>query len=204
MDLASSTLISQAGQMQTHGLPNDILFNLNPICVMLLLPVMQGWVYPFLAKKGVDISPQRRIGVGLVFSAISMAYTAGVQAIIYDAGPCFQFPLHCKTDAGPNNANVGLQTPTYVFLALCEILTLVAGTELAYTQAPAGMKSIVQAVFILFSAVGAAIGIGLSFVAEDPNMTILYSSLAGLMLATAVAFALRKRLRAYMSRVWAF
>ncbi len=46
MDLTDSSLISQAGQMQTNGLPNDILHNLNPIAVMVLLPLLQGVVYP--------------------------------------------------------------------------------------------------------------------------------------------------------------
>jgi POT family proton-dependent oligopeptide transporter len=195
MDLANSSLISQAGQMQTGGLPNDLLYNLNPIAVMILLPLLQGVVYPLLQGRfGISISPERRIIAGLVCAAISMGYAAGVQALVYAAGPCYSHPRHCDRDgassaaAPPNDVSVWLQTPTYVFFALCEILTLVAGLELAYLRAPPSMKSIVQAVFILFSAAGAVVGVGVSFVAADPNMHILYASLAGAMLATASGF----------------
>ncbi len=134
-----------------------------------------------------------------------MGYAAGVQALIYATGPCYSQPRHCArdgagsaADAPPNDVSVWLQTPTYVFFALCEILTLVAGLELAYLRAPPSMKSIVQAVFILFSAAGAVVGVGVSFVAADPNMHILYASLAGVMLATAsgfLVFVLAKRRR---------
>jgi POT family proton-dependent oligopeptide transporter len=50
------------------------------------------------------------------------------------------------------------------------------------------MKSIVQAVFLLFSAFGAVIGVGVSFAAEDPNMVIVYGSIAGLLAVVTVAF----------------
>lgn len=188
IDIMDSGLVAQAGSMETHGLPNDIMYNLNPIAVMILLPFFQGWLYPFLAKRKINFSPQHRIGVGLFCAALAIGYTAGIQHLIYITGPCFTAPLKCLSGDIPNNVSVGIQTPTYVFLALGEILAIVAGTELAYTRAPDNMKSIVQAVFLLFSAFGAIIGVGVSFAAEDPNMVKVYSSIAGLLALVTVAF----------------
>jgi POT family proton-dependent oligopeptide transporter len=188
IDIMDSGLVAQAGSMQTHGLPNDIMYNLNPIAVMILLPFFQGWLYPFLARRKMNFTPQHRIGVGLLCAALAIGYTAGIQHLIYISGPCFTRPLKCLSGDMPNDVSVGIQTPTYVFLALGEILAIVAGTELAYTRAPANMKSIVQAVFLLFSDLGAVIGVGVSFAAEDPNMVIVYSSIAGLLALVTVAF----------------
>lgn len=188
IDIMDSGLVAQAGQMQTHGLPNDIMYNLNPISVMALLPIFQGWIYPSLAKRKINFTPQHRIGVGLFCAALGMGYSAGLQHLIYKTGPCFDHPLKCGSGDTPNNVNIALQVPTYVFIALGEILAIVAGTELAYTKAPASMKSIVQAVFLLFSALGAVMGVGVSFAAHDPKMVFVYSSIAGLLVLVTVAF----------------
>jgi len=126
--------------------------------------------------------------VGLLCAALAIGYTTGIQHLIYITGPCFTSPLKCLPDNVPNDVNIGIQTPTYVLLALGEILAIVAGTELAYTRAPENMKSIVQAVFLLFSAFGAVIGVGVSFAAEDPNMVIVYGSIAGFLAVVTVAF----------------
>ena len=188
INLMDSGLIAQAGEMETHGLPNDIMYNLNPISVMVILPLIQGWLYPFLNKRKIAFTKQQRIAVGLFFAAIAMGYSAGVQQLIYSAGPCFSHPLKCLSGNIPNEVNVGVQTPTYVFLGVAEILAIVAGTELAYTKAPANMKSIVQAIFMFFSALGSVLGVGVSFAAYDPNMVIVYSSVAALLVLSTVAF----------------
>lgn len=174
--------------MQTHGLPNDIMYNLNPISVMVFLPFFQSWIYPTLAKKKINFSAEHRIGVGLFCATLAIAYTTGIQHLIYMTGPCFSHPLKCLAGNIPNDVSVGLQTPTYVFLAWAEILAIVSGTELAYSRAPASMKSIVQALFNLFSALGSLFGIGVSFAAYDPNMVIVYGSITGLLLFVTFAF----------------
>jgi POT family proton-dependent oligopeptide transporter len=190
INLMDSTLIAQAGTMQTHGLPNDIMYNLNPISVMVFLPFFQSWIYPTLAKRKINFSPEHKIGVGLFCATLSIAYTTGIQHLIYSTGPCFNHPLKCLTGGIPNNISVGVQTPTYVFLAWAEILAIVSGTELAYSRAPASMKSIVQALFNLFSALGSVFGVGVSFASYDPNMVIVYGSITGLLLFCALGFEL--------------
>jgi POT family proton-dependent oligopeptide transporter len=118
INLMDSTLIAQAGTMQTHGLPNDIMCNLNPISVMVFLPFFQSWIYPTLAKKKINFSPEHRIGVGLSCATLAIAYTTGIQHLIYKTDSCFSHPLKCLSGKNmPNDVYVGLQTPTYVFLA---------------------------------------------------------------------------------------
>jgi POT family proton-dependent oligopeptide transporter len=188
INLMDSTLIAQAGTMQTHGLPNDIMYNLNPISVMVFLPIFQSWIYPMLVKMKINFSAEHRIGVGLFCATLAIGYTTGIQHLIYITGPCFSRPLKCLAGNIPNDVSVGLQTPTYVFLGWAEILAIVSGTELAYSRAPASMKSIVQALFNLFSALGSVFGAGVSFAAYDPNMVIVYGSITGLLLFVTFGF----------------
>lgn len=177
-----TTLVAQAGTMETHGLPNDILFSLNPIAVLVFLPLFHNLIYPALAKRKIDFSPLHRTGAGLFCAALAIGYAAGIQHLIYVTGPCFNHPLKCLGGAIPNEVNIGVQVPIYAFLGWAEILGIVSGTELAYSRAPANMKSIVQAMFNIFSALGSVLGIAVSFAAYDPNMVIVYGAITGLLL----------------------
>ncbi len=183
-----TTLIAQAGSMETHGLPNDILFSLNPISVLVFLPFFQNWIYPALANRKIDFSPKHRIGAGLFCAGLAIGYACGLQHLIYVTGPCFSHPLKCLGGGIPNEVNVGAQTPIYAFLGWAEILAIVSGTELAYSRAPASMKSIVQALFNIFSALGSFLGIAVSFAAFDPNMVIVYGAITGLLIFASFGF----------------
>jgi POT family proton-dependent oligopeptide transporter len=187
IDIMDSGLVAQAGSMQTHGLPIDIMYNLNPISVMILLPLFQGWVYPLLARRKINFPPQHRIGVGLLCAALAIGYTAGIQHLIYTSGPCSSRPLKCLPGDIPNNVSVGIQH-RLTYFSLEEILVIVAGIEIAYTRAPESIKSIVQAVFLLSSALGAIIGISVSFATYNPNMVIVYSSITRLLALVTIAF----------------
>ena len=182
-----TTLIAQAGTMQTHGLPNDILFSLNTISVLVFLPFFQNWIYPALGKRKINFSPKHRIGAGLFCAALAIGYAAGIQHLIYVTGPCFNHPLKCLGGGIPDDVSVGAQTPAYAFLRWAEILAIVSGTELAYSRAPASMKSIVQALFNICSALGSVLGIAVSFAAYDPNMVIVYGAIIGLLLFASCA-----------------
>lgn len=188
INLMDSTLIAQAGTMQTHGLPNDIMYNLNPISVMVFLPFFQSWIYPTLAKKKINFSTEHRIGVGLFCATLAIAYTTGIQHLIYMTGPCFSHPLKCLAGNIPNDVSVELQTPTYVFLEWAEILAIMSGTELAYSRASASMKSIVQTLFNLFSVLSSLFDADVSFAAYDHNMIIVYESIIELLLFVTFAF----------------
>ena len=72
----------------------------------------------------------------------------------------------------PNNVHVAVQTSAYMFTALAEIFASITGLEYAFTKAPASMKSIVMALFLLTTAGGAALGIALSPVAKDPKLLV--------------------------------
>jgi POT family proton-dependent oligopeptide transporter len=76
-----NNLISQAGQMELHGIPNDFLQNFDSIALIVFIPIMDLLIYPGLRKVGIHFRPITRIFVGFVFAAGAMAYSAGIQVM---------------------------------------------------------------------------------------------------------------------------
>ncbi|KAF7892352.1 uncharacterized protein EAF01_010432 [Botrytis porri] len=174
----SSNFVSQAGEMNTHGVPNDLSQNFDPIAIILLVPVMDRLVYPLLRKWHIKFRPMSRITFGFIVASFSMMYAAIVQHLIYKAGPCYGKPLDCPAAVlpdgtiQPNEVHFAIQIPAYVLIGISEIFASVTGLEYAYTKAPASMKSFVQAMFLLTNAFGFAIC--QAFIPLVGNPTILW------------------------------
>jgi len=76
-----NNLISQAAEMDDHGIPNDFLQNIDPIALIVFIPIMDLIVYPTLRKLGIHFRPITRIFVGFLFGAAAMGFTAGIQVL---------------------------------------------------------------------------------------------------------------------------
>ncbi len=178
--------------MDTHGLPNDIVLNLNPISVLIVLPVLDKLVYPLMNRIGIRTTATIRMTIGFMFVSTSMAIAAGVQQVIYTRLQCHNGTSRCamsEKSARPSDVTVALQIPIYVAGAIGEVFFSVAGSEYAYNQAPAGMKSILQAVYMSTLALSSALGLAVSPAFRDPYMTIVYAALSGSMFLCSLGFA---------------
>ncbi|KAE9567344.1 hypothetical protein CGMCC3_g16517 [Colletotrichum fructicola] len=185
-----NNLISQAGQMQLHGVPNDMLQAMAGVACVIFGPIIQA-LYNFLAKRRISFGPMARIAVAFIICGVGMGYAAGLQKMIYNAGPCFDAPRACAASDGgrlPNGVNVWLQLPVYVALAIAEIFGLVTASEYAYSKAPKNMKSIVQAMVQLSACLGSLMAMALSPVSRDPHLVVVYAVIAGVMGACSVLF----------------
>lgn len=184
----TTNTISQAANMETGPVPNDLLPDLNAITVVLLLPAVTHGLYPFLRKRRIAFGPVSRISIGFMLEALSMAYAAGVQGAIYSSGPCYSRPRACvASDNGslPNRVSAALQIPVYVLEGLSEIFSNPAMYEYAYLLAPKNMKSVLQAFFALTAAAGSLLGLALTPTYDDPRVLIMYASIAGAMAVAA-------------------
>jgi chromosome transmission fidelity protein 1 len=165
--------------MQLHGLPNDILPNIDPITIIALIPLMDRIIYPFIRTRlHFAFTPITRISLGFFFATLAMFYAGILQSVIYHSPPCFSRPLKCEGKPSPNSIHVAWQTPAYIFIAVSEILASITGLELAYAKAPENMKSFIMSLFLLTSAGGSALGILIAPLARDPYLHWLYFGLA--------------------------
>ncbi|KAI8941467.1 hypothetical protein NX059_002686 [Plenodomus lindquistii] len=185
----TSNTISQAANMETSGVPNDLMPDLNAITVLLCLPLATHGLYPLLRKLRISFPPVTRIALGFLLEAMAMGFAAGVQGYIYASGPCYDHPRACPASPDgslPNRVSVAMQIPIYVFEGLGEIFSNPAMYEYAFTEAPHSMKAVLQAFFALTAAAGSALGLALTPTYKDPYLLAMYASLAGAMFVGAV------------------
>lgn len=178
----SGNFVTQAGQMNGHGIPNDLMQNFDPISIIIFIPVLETIVYPIMRRLKIPFRPVTRIALGFVVASLAMMYAAIVQHLIYSAGPCYGQPL-CDASvvdgmAHGNDVHIAIQTPAYFFIGISEIFASVSGLEYAYTKAPPSMKSFVQSMYLLTNAFGSAIAEALTPAAFDPAIMWMFAGLA--------------------------
>ena len=183
--------------MELHGLPNDILPNVDAITLIIIIPVADRIIYPFIRTRlHFVFGPTTRITWGFFIASLSMGYAAILQSRIYAAPPCYDSPSACQagriafTDDSykPNQVHVLWQAPAYILVALSEILASITGLELAYAKAPENMKSFIMSLFLLTSAAGSALGMLIAPFGKDPWLVWFYSALAIAAMTTAGFF----------------
>lgn len=188
-DQMQNNLISQAGQMKMNGTPNDLVPGINQVGCIVMVPLIQMGLYPFLHRRRIYIGPIMRITIGFGFIALAMLYATLVQHTIYESTPCYQKRDGCPEATSRESApNVWIQAPMYVLFSTGEIFCTVTGLEYAYDHSPKDMKVIVQAISLLVAGIGSVIALALTAVAHDPNLVIFYASLTIAMTVTTFAF----------------
>jgi POT family proton-dependent oligopeptide transporter len=116
------------GQVQT----------VNPVFLLIFIPVFGYVIYPFFEKLGIKTTPLRRIGAGLVVTALSFVIIALIQTSIDHGG----------------HPSIWWQVFAFIVLSAGEVLVSITGLEYAYTQAPISMKSTMSAIWLLTVAAG--------------------------------------------------
>ncbi|CAF1445246.1 unnamed protein product [Adineta steineri] len=172
-------LISQAAQMNVGPIPNDILQLFNPLSILVFIPIFDKIIYPILRRCNIKFNSVPRITCGFFVVALAMAWTAIVQHLIYSRGPNFNYETKpCSTCQTFNNLTVAWQIPSYLLVAISEILAVISGLEYAFTNAPSTMKSIVVSLFHFATAIGCILNLALVPVSVDPSLLWMYTSLS--------------------------
>ncbi|CAF1489948.1 unnamed protein product [Adineta ricciae] len=173
-----SNLVSQAAQMNVGPLPNDILQNIDPLVIVIFIPIFDKLIYPGLRRCKINFPAISRIFCGFFCVAIGMGWSAFVQYLIYQNDPdCYLISNPDENCPLKAKITVAWQIPAYFAIAISEIFASVTGLEYAFTQAPASMKSIVMSLFLFTSAFGSVVNIALVPVSVDPKILWMYAAL---------------------------
>jgi POT family proton-dependent oligopeptide transporter len=180
-DQNGSSWVLQAEKMNRQVLGYEILPSqvgaMNPILVLILIPVFTYGVYP-LSARFVTVTPLRKIGAGFFVTTLAFVLAAWIQL---------------RIDAG-GRPHVAWQFLAYLVLTAAEVMVSITALELSYTQAPRRMKSVVMAGFMLSVVLGNLFTAAVNFFIANPDGT---SRLAGaeyfwfftaVMLAAALLF----------------
>jgi POT family proton-dependent oligopeptide transporter len=163
-----------SGEMQASQLSA-----LNPLFVMILIPILSRGVFPALERRGSLVSPLQKMTAGMFIAVLSFVCAAAVDHVI----------------AAGVKPHALWQTPQYVFLTLAEVLVSVTGLEFSYTQAPRSMKSTIMSIWFLTIAAGNLLTATVSRVNQFHGAAYFWF-FAALMLAGAFGFrAIARRYR---------
>ena len=162
----------RGGSDSIHLLPAQISA-LNPLLVMIIIPLLNVLVYKPLDRIGKPLKPLARIAIGLFMSAGAFATVAVLQARI--------------ETAGVGQIHVLWQLIPYFIMTVAEVLVSVTGLEFAYTQAPRAMKSTIMGFWLLCVTFG---NILVAFLAplQSLSLATFFWTFAGLMALAAVIF----------------
>lgn len=179
-DQHGSRWVFQATRMDPHiipGLPFTLLPDqtpvIDPLLLLILIPIADRYVFPALRARGYSLHPLHRMGAGMVITGSAFFIAALIES---------------KIEAGQTIA-VGVISFQYLALVVGEILVSITGSEFAYSEAPASMKSSVNAAWLLTVAAGnviVAIVAEMSLFESQVSEYILFGSA---MMVCALGFA---------------
>jgi len=168
--------------MALHGVPNDVISNLDPFALIIFIPLCDLLIYPGLRKMGIKFTPIKKIAAGFWCGSAAMIWACVVQAYIYKRSPCGNRASTGTLPDGsacPNaDINVWAQTGSYVLIALSEIFASITSLEYGFSKAPKNMRSLVAAFALFMSAISAAIGEAFVPLSTDPLLVWNYGSMA--------------------------
>lgn len=184
----TNNLTSQAATMDLGAVPNDIVSNLNPLFIIVLIPLMDRVIYPGLRKMHIKYTPIKRIATGFFLASMAMVSATVTQSYIYKMHPCKNKANSCEDDGAYAPITVWVQIVPYALIGFSEIMASVTSLEYAFTKAPVNMRSFVQAVALFMNAISSALAQALVALAEDPLLVWNYGVVAVLAAAGGILF----------------
>ncbi|KAF2639172.1 peptide transporter PTR2-A [Massarina eburnea CBS 473.64] len=184
-----SNLTQMCSTMALHGVPNDVLSNLDPIAIIIIVPIMDSLIYPFLRKHNINFSPIKKITAGFIVGSFAMVWAAVLQHYVYKTSGLYDnAPLPEGQEEYISPINVWAVTGVYILIAISEIFASVTTLEYAFTKAPKNMRSLVQSVQLFTTAFSAALAQAFTPLTEDPKLVWNYGSVAIIAFVTGILF----------------
>jgi len=192
----NNNLTSQADTMIHTGVPPEIVSQLDPLALIILIPICDLFIYPALRKAGIKFTPIKKIACGFLTASFGMVWAAVVQNYIYKHNQCGSFPsegLPDGSDCAPSSISIWVQSGAYILIAISEILASITSLEYAFTKAPKNMRSMVQAFALFMTAIASAIGEAMVPLSTDPLLVWNYGSFALISFVAGILFYLQFR-----------
>ncbi|MDE3068200.1 MAG: POT family MFS transporter [Verrucomicrobiota bacterium] len=162
-------------------LPNQIQ-TVNPIFILLMLPLFSYVIYPAL-ERFVRVTPLRRFGAGLWAVIAAFLIVGWIQA---------------RIDAG-QHPTILWQILAFVVLTAGEVMLSVTHLEFSYTQAPRKLKSLVMCMYLGSISLGNVFTAAVNFFIQNSDGSVklsgasYYFFFVKVMLVTAVLFVFVSR-----------
>jgi dipeptide/tripeptide permease len=184
--------------MQTNGLPNDLLDNLNSVSIVIMVPVMNHIIYPLLRKWGIRWGAISRMTFGFALCTIGSLGFPVLQHFVYKTSPCGYNATTCaeilpEGEPALSNVSYSFYAIPIVLTAISEIFVNVTAYGIAYSRSPKNMKGLVSSINLFMTAIAAAIGLATAPAIRDPFLVWAFAgpSIAGGVLTVIFYFTFR-------------
>ena len=164
------------GGVRTVELRAAQLAALNPLMVMIIIPLMNVAVYGPLERRGIAFKPLRKMAVGMFLASAAFATAALLQMRI--------------EARGVGEVHALWQIVPYFIMTTSEVLVSITGLEFAYTQAPRAMKSTIMGFWLLSVTLGNMLVAFLAPLQKTYELSQFFWIFTALMAAAALVFTI--------------
>ncbi|KAH6672599.1 putative peptide transporter PTR2 [Halenospora varia] len=191
---------AQSASLTSNGVPNDLLDNLNPLAIIVLIPIMNHGIYPLLRKLGIRFGPIKRMTFGFFIAAIGASSYAVIQHYIYQTSPCGYKASTCVEGTpgfdgeGVSHLSLWLYAIPTAVTATSEVFINVTALGMAYSRAPPNMKGLVMALNLFMTSISTAISLATANAIQDPYLVWAFAapSIIGFVAAFVFYWLFRK------------
>ncbi|KAI9296644.1 PTR2-domain-containing protein, partial [Neoconidiobolus thromboides FSU 785] len=141
-------------------LPTEASSNVNSILIILFVPFLSFFVYPFLEKRGIRMPLLTRMIWGWFIMILTYVLSTCLQYYV-EANAGLRVIEDGEWQSCKQCVNGTIQLPQYILLSLGEAMMSPIGLQFAYTQVGRQMKSSSSSIFLLTSAIGNYFVLGL-------------------------------------------
>uniref|UniRef100_A0A674NLG1 Solute carrier family 15 member 2 n=1 Tax=Takifugu rubripes TaxID=31033 RepID=A0A674NLG1_TAKRU len=195
----------------------DQIQMLNALLILVFVPIFDLIIYPLVGLCRIKITPLRKMAMGMIFAALAFGAATLVEINVFWLGclgskPCSPLDLglldfgasytvivvpHKMEDVKANDIHIAFQIPQYALMTAGEVMFSITGLEFSYSQAPANMKSVLQAGWLLTVAFGNVIVL---IVAEGAGLEqwIEFLLFACLLLGVCIIFSIMAHFYTYV------
>ncbi|KAM0470725.1 hypothetical protein ACHAPX_009783 [Trichoderma viride] len=162
------------GTMLTgNGVPNDVIGNFNSLSIIVLGPILNYGLYPFLRKSKIHYGPVARITTGFFLSTLAGIGYAVLTYKAYQTSPCGWYG-----SSDPRCVDNGLVSPIslwweaipYALGGFSELFINVPAYGIAYSRAPANMRGLVSAINLFNTGFAYIINLATTAAIVDPYL----------------------------------